>query len=118
MIAMAGMLLAGNAVFTSFGIGTMIVVAVAVAGSVTVLPATLSKLGDRVEKGRVPIVARRRHRSHENRAWAFVLDHTLRRPVLSLVLGGGFLLLLASPALHLRTINTGVQGLPRDLPIM
>ncbi len=118
MIAMAGMLLAGNAVFTSFGIGTMIVVAVAVAGSMTVLPATLSKLGDRVEKGRVPVIAKHRHRSHENRAWSFVLDHTLRRPVLSLALGAGLLLLLASPALHLETVNTGVQGLPRDLPIM
>jgi RND superfamily putative drug exporter len=112
------MLLAGNAVFTSFGIGTMIVVAVAVLGSMTVLPATLSKLGDRVEKGRVPVIAAHRHRSHENRAWSFVLDHTLRRPVLSLVLGAGLLLLLASPALHLQTVNTGVQGLPRDLPIM
>ena len=118
MIAMAGMLLAGNAVFTSFGIGTMIVVAVAVVGSMTVLPATLSKLGDRVEKGRVPVIAAHRHRSHENRAWSFVLDHTLRRPALSLVLGAGLLLLLASPALHLQTVNTGVQGLPRDLPIM
>ena len=87
MIAMAGMLLAGNAVFTSFGIGTMIVVAVAVLGSMTVLPATLSKLGDRVEKGRVPVIAAHRHRSHENRAWSFVLDRTLRRPVLSLALG-------------------------------
>jgi uncharacterized membrane protein YdfJ with MMPL/SSD domain len=118
MIAMAGMLLAGNAVFTSFGIGTMIVVAVAVAGSITVLPATLARLGDRVEKGRVPIIAAHRHRSHENRAWSFVLDHTLRRPVLSLVVGAGFLLVLASPALHLQTVNTGLQGLPRDLPIM
>jgi RND superfamily putative drug exporter len=118
MIAMAGMLLAGNAVFTSFGIGTMIVVAVAVAGSVTVLPATLSKLGDRVERGRVPWIASRRHRSHESRAWGFVLDRTLRRPLLSLILGGGALLLLAAPALHLKTVNTGVQGLPRDLPIM
>ena len=51
---MAGMFLAGNAVFTSFAVGTMLVVAVAMLGSVTVLPAVLSKLGDNVEKGRVP----------------------------------------------------------------
>jgi RND superfamily putative drug exporter len=118
MVAMAGMLLAGNAVFTSFGIGTMIVVAVAVLGSVTVLPATLSKLGDRVEAGRVPVISKRRHRSHESRAWGVVLDHTLRRPLLSLLLGAGLLLFLAAPALHLETVNTGVQGLPRDLPVM
>ena len=54
LIAMSGMFLAGNAVFTSFAVGTMLVVAVAMLGSVTVLPAVLSKLGDNVEKGRVP----------------------------------------------------------------
>ena len=59
LIAMAGMLIAGNAVFTSMAVGTMLVVAVAVLGSVTVLPAVLSKLGDKVEKGRVPIIGKR-----------------------------------------------------------
>ena len=52
------MFLAGNAVFTSFAVGTMLVVAVAMIGSVTVLPAVLSKLGDNVEKGRVPYIGR------------------------------------------------------------
>ncbi len=56
LIAMAGMFLAGNAVFTSFAVGTMLVVAVAMLGSVTVLPAVLSKLGDNVEKGRIPFI--------------------------------------------------------------
>ena len=64
LIAMAGMFLAGNAVFTSFAVGTMLVVAVAMLGSVTVLPAVISKLGDKVEKGRVPIIGRMRHRNH------------------------------------------------------
>ena len=58
MIAMAGMFLTGNATFMSFAVGTILVVAVAVLGSLTVLPAVLSKLGDRVEKGRVPFVSR------------------------------------------------------------
>jgi len=70
LIAMAGMFIAGNAVFTSFAIGTMLVVAVAMIGSVTVLPAVLSKLGDNVERGRVPFISRLRHRNHgESRAW-------------------------------------------------
>ncbi len=51
MTAMAGMLIAGNAVFVSFGIGTMLVVAVAIVGSITVLPAIMSALGDRIEWG-------------------------------------------------------------------
>ncbi|MDP1849325.1 MAG: MMPL family transporter [Solirubrobacteraceae bacterium] len=64
LISMAGMLLSGSAVFISFGVGTMIVVAVAVVGSLTFLPAMLSWLGERgwTEKGRVPVIGRLRHR--------------------------------------------------------
>jgi uncharacterized membrane protein YdfJ with MMPL/SSD domain len=119
MIAMAGMFFAGNAVFSSFAVGTMLVVAVAVVGSLTVLPALLSKLGDKVELGRVPFVARRRHRNHgENRLWGAVLDRVLARPALSVVLSAGVLVVLALPALNMHTVNSGVQGLPRSLPIM
>ena len=57
MAAMAGMFLAGDMTFASIATGTILVVAVAVLGSLTVLPALLSKLGDRVEKGRVPFIA-------------------------------------------------------------
>ena len=97
----------------------MLVVAVAMLGSVTVLPAVLSKLGDNVEKGRVPFISRLRHRNHgESRVWGFVIDKALKRPVVSVVAAGGVLLVLASPALNMRTINPGVAGLPHDLPIM
>ena len=59
MIAMAGMLFTGDSTFASMSIGTMIVVAMAMLGSLTVLPAVLSKLGDRVEKGRIPLLRAR-----------------------------------------------------------
>ena len=119
MIAMAGMFLAGNAVFTSFAVGTILVVAVAMLGSVTVLPAVLSKLGDKVEKGRVPILGRMRHRNHgSSRVWGFVIDKALARPVLSVVASAGVLLVLALPALNMKTINPGAAGLPHDLPIV
>ncbi|HEY7074025.1 MAG TPA: MMPL family transporter [Solirubrobacteraceae bacterium] len=119
MIAMAGMFFAGNVTFTSFAVGTMLVVAVAMIGSLTVLPAVLSKLGRRVEMGKVPFLAKMRHRNHgESRLWGFVIDRVLRRPVLSVVLSGGLLVVLALPALNIHTINTGVAGLPRSLPIM
>jgi uncharacterized membrane protein YdfJ with MMPL/SSD domain len=117
MTAMAGMFLAGNGVFTSFGIGTVLVVAVAVLGSVTVLPAVISWLGDRVEKGRAPIVARRRA-SGQSRAWGFIIDRVLRRPVVSCVLSAGLLLALALPALQMHTVDPGTVGLPRSLAIM
>ena len=58
MVAMAGMFLTGDADFASFGMATMIVVAMAMLGSLTVLPALLSKLGDRVDRLHVPLVGR------------------------------------------------------------
>jgi RND superfamily putative drug exporter len=118
LVAMAGMLLAGNAVFTSMALGTMLVVAVSVIGSLTVLPALLSKLGDKVEKGRVPFIGRMRHNRSEPRVWGFVLNRVTRHPVVSIVLAGGLLVALAIPALNMKTINPGAAGLPRKLEIM
>jgi RND superfamily putative drug exporter len=117
MTAMAGMLLAGNAVFTSLGMGTMLVVAVAVLGSVTVLPAVMSRLGDSIEKGRVPILARRRARG-PSPVWNFLVRGVLRVPLLSMGLATGLLVLAALPALGMRTVDPGTVGLPRNLPIM
>jgi RND superfamily putative drug exporter len=119
MIAMAGMYVTGNATFISFATGTIIVVAIAVLGSLTVLPAVLSKLGDRVEWGRVPF--RRRMtmgQGGEAGLWSAIVDRVLRRPAIFLVLGVGVLVVMAIPAFSLHTVNTGVNGIPRDLPIM
>jgi len=121
MAAMAGMFLAGNAVFVSFGIGTIIVVAVAVLGSVTVLPAMLAFLSRKgwTEKGRVPWVAKRRHKTNgESRVWGAILDRVLKRPLVSVILAGGLLLALSIPALSMHTVNPGVSGLPRSLDVM
>jgi RND superfamily putative drug exporter len=121
MAAMAGMFLAGNAVFVSFGIGTMLVVAVAVLGSVTVLPAMLSFLSRKgwTEKGRVPWVAERRHKTKgESRVWGAILDRVLKRPLVSVLVAGGLLVALTIPAFSMHTVNPGVQGLPRSLEVM
>ena len=119
MIAMAGMFLAGSATFSSFAVGTIVVVAVAMLGSVTFLPAMLSKLGDNVERLKVPIIGNLRHRNHgESRVWGWILDRVLARPVVSVVVAGGILIALAIPALSMHTINPGVAGLPRSLPVM
>ena len=81
MTAMAGMFLMGSRVFSSFGVGTMLVVAIAVVGSLTVLPAVLSKLGDRVDRGRIPFLRRRAARGRRSRVWATVVGAVLRQPV-------------------------------------
>ena len=81
----------------------------------------LSWLGEKgwTEKGRVPYIGKLRHRNHgESRVWGAILDRVLKRPLLSAVLSGGLMVALAIPALGMHTINPGVAGLPRSLPIM
>jgi len=117
LAALAGMFLGGSEIWTSIAIGTMLVVAIAVAGSLTVLPATLSWLGDRVEKGRIPFLGRRGH-GDDSRAWGAVLDRVLRRPALSAALAAGTLAALAAPTFVMKTELTGAADLPRSLEIM
>ncbi len=116
--AMAGMYLAGDKTFGSMATGTILVVAVSVIGSLTVLPALLSKLGDKVMKGSVPFIAKRRERGGEARIWGAIVDRVLRHPWTAAVLSGGLVFALAIPALGLHTSEPGLQGLPAGLPIV
>jgi len=121
MVAMAGMFLAGNPIFSSFGVGTILVVGVAMLGSVTVLPAMLAFLSHKgwTEKGRIPVIGKRRHATHgESRVWGAVLDRVLKRPLVSAVIAGAILVGLAIPALSLEFKNPGIDGYSRSLPIM
>jgi uncharacterized membrane protein YdfJ with MMPL/SSD domain len=121
MAAMAGMFFSGNAIFSSFGIGTIIVVGVAMVGSLTVLPAMLSYLGQKgwLEKGRVPYIAKRRHKTRgESRMWNAILDRVLARPVVSVVLAGGLLVALSIPALGMQFKEPGTEGMSRSQPII
>jgi uncharacterized membrane protein YdfJ with MMPL/SSD domain len=118
LVAMAGMFLTGDAAFASFGLATMIVVATAMLGSLTVLPALLSRLGDRVERLRVPFLARLRRDDGEGRIWGAIIDRVLRRPVLSAVLAGAVLLAIALPALQLHLAKPGPETLPQSLPVV
>ena len=118
MVAMGGMYLGGDADFTSFATGTIVVVGVAMIGSLTVLPALMSKLGDRIEKGRIPLLGRVKARTAKLAFWSRVTDRVLRRPVLSLIVGGGFLVALAIPALDMHTAEGGTDTLPQDLAVV
>ena len=116
IIAMSGMFFAGIQGMSAFGLGTIIVVAVAMLGSLTVLPALLSKLGDRVERGRVPLVGRLRRPKGEGRFWSAIVERVLRRPVISAVLAGGLLVAIGIPALQLHTVQPGIDTFPQSLP--
>ena len=118
MIAMAGMYLAGAPTFASFATGTILVVAVAVVGSLTVLPAILAWLGDRVEKGRIPYLSRRKWNVGESGAVSRILNPALRHPVVAVVASGALLVFLAIPAFSLHTATPGVETLPQDLGVI
>ena len=118
MFAMGGMYLGGDPDFSSFATGTIVVVGIAMLGSLTVLPAVLSKLGDRIEKGHVPLVGRVKARTAKLSIWSRIVDRVLRRPVLSLVVAGGLLVALAIPALGMHTAEGGTDTLPQDLAVV
>jgi uncharacterized membrane protein YdfJ with MMPL/SSD domain len=116
LIAMAGLFFAGDKTYLSFGIATMIVVGVAMLGSLTVLPALLSKLGPRVDKGRIPFVHRLRNDAGGSRLWKAILKPTLAHPAAAAALAGGLLIVLALPAFHLHTAQSGLEALPASAP--
>ncbi|HEY1514909.1 MAG TPA: MMPL family transporter [Solirubrobacteraceae bacterium] len=118
MIAMAGMYLGGASTFTSFATGTIIVVAVAVVGSLTVLPALLAWLGDRVEKGGVPIIKNMPWTAGDRGLWARILTPTLRHPLVSAMAAAALLIVLAIPALSIHTENPGTDSLPQHLSVV
>jgi RND superfamily putative drug exporter len=117
MIAMAGMFIAGDTTFAAMAMGAILVVGVSLIASLTILPALLSKLGDRVERGRIPFLMRKRGGT-ASRAWGSMIDAVLRRPLGSLLVAGGLLLALSVPVLGMHTALPGTDSLPRSLPIM
>ncbi|MER6558123.1 MMPL family transporter [Streptomyces sp. NPDC001027] len=126
-VAMAGMLFTGLATFEAMGLASLMVVAVAMIGSVTVLPALLSLLGHRVEKGRIPFLhPDKRRRSGKggraaqgSRFWSAVLKAVLAKPGVSLVVAAGALLAIAAPAVGMKTQNLTLdQEFGDSLPIV
>ena len=114
VVAMAGMFLTGIADFQAMSYATIIVVITAVLGSLTVLPALLSMLGDKVDKGRIPLLHRLRRpgpAADGGRIWNAVLSPVLRRPLAATVLAGGLLLGLSAPLLTMHTANLTFQQL-------
>jgi uncharacterized membrane protein YdfJ with MMPL/SSD domain len=146
LIAMAGMLFAGSNIFTSLGIGAMIVVSVSMIGSLTVLPALLARLGDRIDRGLLAVAAtglarvlrvlhwepeflvrlksrrtvlqRLKGDGGESRIWAAVLRPSLRFPAAAAALSAGFLVLLMFPAFGMHTKLPGFGDLPANLKIV
>ncbi|MFF8935971.1 MMPL family transporter [Streptomyces paradoxus] len=119
-VAMAGMLFTGLAEFEAMGLASLMVVAVAMVGSVTVLPALLSLLGGRVEKGRLPFLRRRQPGAgQDSRFWTAVLRRVLAKPVIAAVVAAGALLAITAPALGMKTQQLTLdQEFGDSLPIV
>ncbi|MEU8955660.1 MMPL family transporter [Streptomyces sp. NPDC048518] len=111
MVAMAGMFLSGLLLFKGFAVATILVVCVAMLGSVTVLPALLAWLGDRIEAGRIPFLGRRaKKRAHAGGGIAgTILRPVLARPKFFAVGAAVLLLALAAPALGMKTEQLGLE---------
>ena len=118
MTAMAGMFFSGDKTFIGIGLGALIVVGVAMIGSLTVLPAMMAWLGDRVEKGRIPFFGRRRAAARESRLWGAIVDRVLKRPLVSAAVAGAILIALTIPAFGLNTVQSSASDYPQDLPAL
>jgi uncharacterized membrane protein YdfJ with MMPL/SSD domain len=137
------MLLSGSNDFVSLGVGAILVVLVAMLGSLTVLPALLGRLEDRVERGVLsvlaagalrltrrkpqPLVRLRDRRTllrrlkgdgSDSRLWGLILRPALRFPHAAAAVAAGALVVVALPAFGLHTANPGPESFPQDLPIM
>ena len=115
LIAMAGMFVSGNSLFSTIGLGTMIVVLAAMVGSLTVLPALLHRLGDKVDWGRIRVF---HGEPRDDGPWGRFIARVLRRPLLATVLSAGGLAMLALPAFTMHTKLPNFTDFPRDLKIV
>jgi putative drug exporter of the RND superfamily len=114
VVAMFGMLLVPNSIMRSLAAGAILVGIVSVVAALTLLPAVLGLLGDRVDSLRIPIVGRRTvdASNAEGRFWGAIVRRVLRRPALSLAVSVAALLVLAAPVLGMEIGTSGVSSLP------
>jgi len=117
MVCMAGLLFTGIDMFTGFAIGTITVVGVAVAGSLTVLPAVLSLLGPWADRGRIPFLGRARTQARRSQMWAALVGRVVRHPAIWGGVAIAALGALAIPALGMR-IGSPAINLPTSLPVV
>jgi uncharacterized membrane protein YdfJ with MMPL/SSD domain len=109
MVSLAGLFLIPVAVFQTMAIGTIAVILVSVLGSLVFLPAVLSILGDRVNRGAIPVLARTRG---DGRGWARIVHAVMNRPIVAALAATTVLLVLASPVTQLRLGEPDISVIP------
>ena len=117
MVSLAGLFLTGIDIFTGIGVGTIMVVGVAVLGSLFFLPALLSWLGSWADRGQLPYLGRRLTHPRPSRLWAGLARRVVRRPLLLGSIAAIGLLALGAPALGMRIANPAID-LPSNLGVV
>ncbi len=112
VLAMTGMLLVPSTILRSLATGAILVAIVSIVAALTLLPAVLSLLGDRVNALRIPFFGRAATGRSESRFWGSIVRAVMRRPVVSLALAAGLLVALAVPAFTLEVGSAGPSTLP------
>src|SRR5262249_57303216 len=118
MTGLAGLFLTGYTVFSGVAIGTIMVVGVAVIGSLTVLPALLAWLGGWADRGKIPFLGRRRTAARPSKFWAALARRVIKHPLAWGTLGVVALLALAAPALDMRLSSPPNGGFPANTPVI
>jgi RND superfamily putative drug exporter len=113
-IALAGMLIMPDPVFQSFAVGAMLVVGATVLAALTLLPAVLGLLGDRVNWLTLPFIGRRGEPEGTGCLWGMITRLVTARPVLSVVVTGGLLVAAALPVFNIDLGSIGISTLPED----
>ncbi|HET6293562.1 MAG TPA: MMPL family transporter [Kribbella sp.] len=116
IVSMAGLYVAKDPIFSSMATATIVVVAIAVLGSLTVLPALLAKLGHRVDRPRIPLLWRLNRRIGPGGISRRILAPVLRFPKIALLISAVAVVALAVPALGMKTEPGGLSTLPQSIP--
>ncbi len=114
VIALAGLLYMPETTMRSMGVGAIVAVVTSLLAAITLLPAILGLLGDRVNRLRIPFASRSHYREGGGRFWHGVTRIVTTRPLVSVILAGGLLLALASPYLNISTGSNFIGSLPED----
>ena len=117
ILSLAGLFLVQHEIFISLGLGAILVVLVSIVASLTLLPALLSLLGDKIDSLRIPFLYRfQATPSSESSAgmWNRIVKIVMKAPVVSIVLGAGLLIAAASPIVWFDMGTAGVATLPDD----
>ena len=115
VLALVGMLIVPTQIFISLAVGAIVVVLITMVAALTLLPAVLRLLGDRVNRGRIPLLTRAAREDARDGIWARAVRAAMHRPGLSATVACVLLLIAAIPVLSINTGAAGISSLPDSL---